>query len=489
MLIVNKKYKDAFFISAEKEKGKKVFVEEDDNAILGRLRDEAAEYRCEEHDGKRMECTLLFDDISSWWQVLTLGIPDEISGKADVMITTKEDLIAKTLLLQLPEMSHNSASKEHTLSSSFLFLDREPQYRNSDKTVHLVIFGATPMAEALAINTAFIAHYPNYCRDNRLRTRITLIDNDIFSFRNCMQQRYRHLFEHSYHRSLNLDEREPHCVLHRPMYEGKRKDFVDIEWEFVKADASNDAVRQKLSEWTTMDTQQLTVAVCGSNPNSNATTALTLPDELNANNIPVLFQTFGSPHFNYSANRNIIPFSEKICDISTLHTLKQMAMRVNYIYNHCYSLAPEEPVTAPNDINLVKMERQWAELTSFGKRYSNVLNAMTLATKMHSVGLTVEDWKAYYALSKEEIDTLSEVEHNRWSVEELLLGYRPVTDEEQAAVDQDINLKRKLRDRKIHYDLRAFSDLREDATGKNVAVYDKALTQGIPLILKTCTTD
>ena len=80
------------------------------------------------------------------------------------------------------------------------------------------------------------------------------------------------------------------------------------------------------------------------------------------------------------------------------------------------------------------------------------------------------------------------MEHTRWSVEELLLGYRPVSDEEQRAVEADINVKKKLREQKVHYDLRSYDDLRVDATGKNVNVYDKALVQGIPLIVKTCTT-
>ncbi len=81
------------------------------------------------------------------------------------------------------------------------------------------------------------------------------------------------------------------------------------------------------------------------------------------------------------------------------------------------------------------------------------------------------------------------MEHNRWSLEELMLGYRPVTAEEQRAVEADISLKRTLRDtERAHYDLRAYSDLRPDATGKPVEIYDRALTQAIPLIVQSCIT-
>ena len=108
---------------------------------------------------------------------------------------------------------------------------------------------------------------------------------------------------------------------------------------------------------------------------------------------------------------------------------------------------------------------------------------------MHSIGHTSEDWEAYYAVTLEEINILTEVEHNRWSVEELILGYRPVTEKEEKLVENDISQKKALRQKKIHYDLRAFSDLRTDSTGKNVNVYDMALIQGIPLIIKSCITD
>ena len=63
------------------------------------------------------------------------------------------------------------------------------------------------------------------------------------------------------------------------------------------------------------------------------------------------------------------------------------------------------------------------------------------------------------------------------------------TDEEKKLVEDDISQKKVLRNKKIHYDLRAFDDLQVDSTGKNVNVYDMALTQGIPLIIKSCITD
>ena len=186
---------------------------------------------------------------------------------------------------------------------------------------------------------------------------------------------------------------------------------------------------------------------------------------------------------------SVYPFGESLCDIGILRILKHLAQRVNYVYNHCFSLAPCDPITAPSIIDEEKLDMQWRNVGSLPKQYSNIFNAMTLATKMHSIGHTSDDWQEYYALTLDEIKILTEVEHNRWNVEELILGYRPTTDEEQKLIENDITQKKILRNKKIHYDLRAYDDLRSDSTGKNVNVYDMALTQGIPLIIKSCISD
>ena len=80
---------------------------------------------------------------------------------------------------------------------------------------------------------------------------------------------------------------------------------------------------------------------------------------------------------------------------------------------------------------------------------------------------------------------MAQVEHNRWSVEELILGFRPCTDEEQEKIAADVRKqKAAYKARKIHNDLRAYNDLRPDGTGKPVQVYDLCLTSCLPLIAK-----
>lgn len=460
--------------------GELIFLEKDDNAAIRRLTEQAKKT---ERNGPRSECYLVLNDMTSLWLLQTAGLPKEIEDHVDVFATTIEDLLAKTIFVKLPG-----------IISPFPSLDRTVISPDSDTTVHLVIIGSSPQAEAMAINAALVAHYPNYCRDTRLRTRITFIDDNVHDIRTRLTQRYTHLFDNSYYRTIDLTEENPVCILHRPIYEKTRKDFVDIEWEFVNGNISNDALRQKFNEWSYGRCRQLTIAICHRDTHRNQEEAFGLPEAIYTNGIPVLCHTEEQDLINIAAKggmfASVIPFGTDSCNIDTLRTLKLLAKRINHVYNHCFMLRPGDPVTAPSDIDESMLDAQWDQIGSMSKQYSNIFSAMTLGTKMHSIGHTSEDWKEYFALTLDEINILAEVEHNRWSVEELILGYRPVNDDEQKLVEQDIKFKKTLRDtRKVHYDLRAYDDLRSDSTGKNAIVYDMALTQGIPLIIKTCITD
>lgn len=471
MLIVNKKYAATPPVEAEKAAGRRVIVEDDDAAVCSRLVQEVEN----NHTDTRLECIMLLAEQSTLRLLRTIGLSTEISAKADVIATTMDELLAITALVPIP-------SNNPPLPS----LDREPVAYLSDRTVHLVVLGSSQLAEALAVNTALVAHYPNYCRDTRLRTRISVIDDDAYAMRDRMLQRYKHLFENSYYRSINILDTEPQRTVHRPKYEGQRHDFVDVEWEFVKGNTSCDAVRTKLAQWASSELQQLTVAVCGADDSSNMCEVMTLPEEVLGSSIPILCHS--RPNGLLAVAGNIHLFCVDSCRIETMRKLREMAKRVNYIYTHCRSLSPDEVPTAPANIDTAAMEREWAA-KPFSAQCSSLFSALTLGKKLHSVNITPDDWQAYYALSKDEIALLSEVEHNRWSVERLILGYRPTTAEETAAVDADKNKKRLLAMQKIHYDLRAFDELKTDDTGKNAEAYDYALTQGIPLIIKTCITD
>lgn len=349
-------------------------------------------------------------------------------------------------------------------------MDYEPITIHSEKHVHLVIFGMGEVAESMAIHAAHIAHYPNYVRNHSLRTRITMISENAETLSEGFIKRYQHLFDNSYYRIVKPSEEKAVRVFHKPMYEGQREDFVDVEWEFVEAEWWNSEVREKLKQWACDDSQLLTVVMADKDADKNVAMSLFLPDELYQRSIPI-----------HKYNPKDVEY-----DISM--PLVQMAKNVNYIYAQCFHQNFENWqgwIQSSVEIDDQERERLWADLPNI-KRWSNIYNAMTIPSKMRSIGLTEDDWDKFYDISQQDIEILAQVEHNRWNVEELILGFRPCTDEEQEKIAADVaTQKDAFRARKIHYDLRAYNDLRADKTGRSAKVYDLCLSAALPLIAKT----
>lgn len=367
-------------------------------------------------------------------------------------------------------------------------LDYRPITLDSNKTVHLVVFGISNLALAIVRNSALVAHYPNYTRDHSLRTRITVIDKDIKEWSKAFVCQYKALMDNSYYRTIDVPKRK--SELHRPMYEGNREDFVDVEWEFVCGTLHDTVVMDKLQGWAGEENQVLSVALCHDDDTRNLSEATLIVDLLCSQKVPVYVKQGTSAMRNiisqFPRMRNVVMIGMKDCGYDVNLPLLKMAKRVNSVYEYCYNnniaSQTEGCVTAPSYIDDRDADICWLNVRKAIKRYSNICNAMVLATKMRSLGHSADDAETFYAITKQEIDVIAEVEHNRWNVEELLLGFRPCTDEEQADIEADISKKGEYKNRLVHYDLRAYNDLRPDNTGKNVNTYDICLSASIPLI-------
>lgn len=367
-------------------------------------------------------------------------------------------------------------------------LDYRPITLDSNNTVHLVVFGISNLASALVENSALVAHYPNYTRDHSLRSRITIIDKDILEWCKAFVSSHKALMDNSYYRIVDIQQEK--SELHKPMYEGLREDFVDVEWEFVKGSIHDLVVQDKLQGWADDENQVLSVALCHNDDSKNLSESLLVADILCNQEIPVYVKQSTSVMKNIISQsprmKNIIMIGMKECGYDINLPLLKIAKRVNSVYEYCYNnnIASQTGgcITAPSYIDNKEADTRWLNVRKAIKRYSNICNAMTLATKMRSLGHSADDTDTFYAISKQEIDIIAEVEHNRWNLEELLLGFRPCTDEEQADIEADISKKGEYKNRLVHYDLRAYNDLRADDTGKNVNTYDICLSASIPLI-------
>lgn len=436
-------YDELCLLTSVKDVGK----EWADYSILSLIPLLTEDYDVKLHQGKKLLCHMLMQSQQTLRMLQTTDFCETFRQKVDLYPFSMNDEWSRSIML-----------------------DYEPITIHSDKHVHLVIFGMGEVAETVAIQAAHVAHYPNYIRNHSLRTRITMISENAEAESEDFIKRYRHLFDNSYYRVVKPSEEQAVRVFHKPMYEGRREDFVDVEWEFVDAESWHPDVREKLKQWAQDDKQLLTVVMADKDENKNVAMSLFLPDELYQRSIPI-----------HKYNPNAVEY-----DVTM--PLVQMAKNVNYIYDRCYNDNFENwqgQILSSVEISTKERDKLWADLSNV-KRWSSIYNAMTIPSKMRSIGLNEDDWDKFYDISQQNIEILAQVEHNRWNVEELILGYRPCTDEEQDKIAADVETQKdSFRARKIHYDLRAYNDLRPDKTGRTAQVYDLCLSSALPLIAKT----
>lgn len=323
---------------------------------------------------------------------------------------------------------------------------------------------------------ALVSHYTDFKNNSKFRTRITILVDNVTPIHDFVFE-YQELFDNSYWRIVDLTSEKPKVELHRPQYEGRRKDFVDVEWEFVIGHLSNPILQTKIRRWANDSRQDLTIALCYDDADKNKRFAEKFKHRL--------------PDTVHIEIHNNDSEAEK----EKMEEWLGMAKYLHYFYQASYELK-HVPTEMPED----EVNKAWDALDDTLKM-SNIYNVMSIPHKMQLLGHDRDDWGAFYALTADEIEQLTAVEHNRWCVERLIQGSRPCTDEECKEIYDDmrrrlsddeyaktnpVSLKKKYKtERNAHYDLCAFSELGVDETGLPVSRYDRDLTAAIPLIVKT----
>ncbi len=344
-------------------------------------------------------------------------------------------------------------------------------------TPHIVCFGE---AEALAETLPLYAnshHSGAYVSNPSKRTRISVVTDDTDFIDDFMFLR-KELIENSFRRIVDLRGEIPQVRLYKPMYYGKRPDFVGTEWEFVIGKISSEAVQAKMQLWASDPDRQLTVYLGFDNSVRNRNYAEILQRRL-GRDLTVDLRD-----------------DDSVAKKSREKEFTEMAKYVNYVYNLSF-----EKLGVPAELPQNEVDEAWEKVTDDTARNSSLFNVMSLEQKMLLLGHDRSDWATFYALSADEIEFLTAVEHNRWVIERLLQGNRPCTDEERAEIEEDmrrrltdseyrekhpVSLKKKYKlERGAHFDLCSFDELGVDESGLPVTRYDRDLVAAIPLIVKT----
>jgi len=190
----------------------------------------------------------------------------------------------------------------------------------------------------------------------------------------------------------------------------------------------------------------------------------------------------------HSRYANIYPFGMNETAFSADDRSLRRAKLINYLYATAdydtYKFQGTLVLDAiPEDMIWEKADSYWQKL-SVALKWSSLYNSYTMRTKQRTLralrGLDIDDESHDYdTLSDDEVEQMAQVEHNRWNVEKLLMGFRkPHKDEDKYEHSEFADKLKKNKDLFIHHDIRPFDQLNA------IKKLDYEFSRYIPWIMK-----
>ena len=403
---------------------------------------------------------------------------------------------------------------------------------DDEKYVHLVFVGTTNFAVAFAMEAANVLHFPNFNSKGR-KTLISFIDKNADTEQDEFITRNRHLFEiqSHYYQDFSQEATDKDRIIIPPTYfntdngytNGMANDFLDVEFEFIKGDIFSADIQELISKWANdKDSQYLSIFLALAEQRQNFTFGMNMPDSVYQNQIPVFIRQDRSDNFVSNLRladeailadkklniyfhvvngtlkskelggryANIYPFGMNESAYSADEKSLDRAKLINYLYETAdYSHNRFKGILALDAIPKEKIIEEansfWSKL-SVALKWSNLYNAYTIHIKLASLramrGLAPDDHSQdTWPLSEYEADKLARVEHDRWNVEKLLMGYRKPHRDEDKYEEANAPFRSELdrnKTRFIHSDIRPYDKL------DGIKNLDKEFSRYIPWIIR-----
>lgn len=414
---------------------------------------------------KKRVCKVLFEYQTTFSIFQFSDVPDNVHYAMHFIPFNRYESWARRVMVDNKALAlvdeNTQQTKQEDNFITYTPLDGKNGIKPNDtQRVHFIVVGMSKMGVAMGTQALFQAHYPNYVRDNSLKSRITFIDANAEQEMQFFKGRYATLFELARHRYIDAKECKG-ALLNSgykwidPMLDPKTKwkhlsaegaNFLDVEIEFVKGELESEKVREYLRQVTADKNSKVTIAICLPLTHQSVAAALYMPLEVydNVQEIWVYQREAADIITNLEHARETNKRYERLRPFGMLygeyidrrtHYLK--ALLVNSIYDM-------------DGVNYKKNERNLIRKETY-KDLRDSWNDLTVALQWSNKYFADSMYQKLRSMSKNEDcqDIMARCEHNRWNVQQLLLGFSPADEKKleelaklNAALDADAREQR-----------------------------------------------
>lgn len=358
--------------------------------------------------------------------------------------------------------------------------------------VHVIIVGMNKMGRALGVEIAQLLHFPGSFDEKGdvipgRKTIVTFIDKEADEKMNRFRNQYRHYFQLSscryYEKADGLLKETILPPTNGLGVKDSELDYLDVEFEFIKSSVFDPLVQQYISSCASDNKQHLSLAICFADSSRSLETAMYLPDNVYDRNTTIFVRQANSSALlaslgckdngatGYRRYASLYPFGMLDCSLENDDEFYVwMARLVKWEYDK--DRKENQGIAVPDER---KLKDNWHD-SPVALLWSNMYAALSIYPKLYALGINPA---ADFDLSADQVKKLTILEHARWNMEKLMLGYRRCTAVEFEEIRGSKDRRNEYKARFVHSLIVPFSQL-----SKGDKEYDSNIVSSIPKVLK-----
>lgn len=432
-----------------------------------------------EHDSENVACWEFVRELCSGRENVPCYLYFARSSSLQMFYrrkTSTNGCLDTTVLNYLESMTQQVLVHNGNENRYYPRLDRNGIGPDSERTVHLVICGMTSVSYAIAATAAQLCHFPNSVNQSTLDinpsrcTKITFIAPDMKRGMGFLTSHLDSLFKMSYYTYVYKENQDGE--VHKP--DLKYGDFLDIEWEFIDGNITEDWVRERIKGYYNNCVNDkktyLSMAFCEmEKPDNNIAGAVYLPKEFHQivrsedkkinweKTIPIFVFQPQNEVLVRNAQREV-PLYENVFSFGSIResydpSIRQRiheGKRINYIYEKGLDY-----LYMTSDQN--ELDSSWRSKT-FLEQVSNIYCANHIGVKLRSMNVDEDALRRKDKIPASYVPLMAAVEHNRWNIEKLLVGFDPI----EESVRKNLKAKEKQGGQEFEDEKKRLKDLKKD---------------------------